>query len=175
MDTDPQILRQVLRYEPETGKLFWLLRHREMFACEADSKKWNARFADCEALTADNGTGYRTGLIFNTKVRAHRVIWAMQTGAWPVVYIDHINGDRADNRWGNLREADASENSRNARLRSDNQSGFRGVTRFGGKWRAEIRLYGKATYLGQFDTPEQAAAAYAEASRRLHGEFGRVA
>jgi hypothetical protein len=177
---DPQRLHVFLTYDPKNGKLFWKERDVSLFSDGKNTAaqkmaKWNGKHANREAFTADNGSGYRGGSLMGKTPRAHRVIWAMQTGRWPTVYIDHINGDRADNRWCNLREADASENSRNAKLRSDNKSGLRGVTLFRGKWRAEICLYGKSTYLGAFASPEQAAAAYAEASRRLHGEFGRVA
>ena len=100
----------------------------------------------------------------------------MQSGAWPEKHIDHINGDPADNRWINLREATISQNCQNRRKPNTNTSGIRGVSwhKTQRKWCANIKLAGKAYYLGSFDTKDAAGAAYAAASANLHGEFGRL-
>ena len=173
----PQVLRELLRYEPETGKLFWLPRPRNMFRCDKDFRQWNAKNANREALTADTGRGYRRGRVLFQSVRAHRAIWAMQTGQWPEDVIDHINGNGMDNRWANLRAASKSQNSHNARRRTDNKTGVKGVTKIANaqKWRAEIRVGGRGKYLGVFNCVTAAAIAYARASAELHGEFGRIA
>lgn len=104
------------------------------------------------------------------KVRMHNLL----TG-WGRV--DHIDGDGLNNRRENLRPATSSQNNRNAKRRSDNTSGFKGVTwrRRERKWAAQIRVDGKNMYLGHFDSPEAAHAAYCKASAELHGEFGRTA
>ena len=175
----PEVLRQLLRYEPETGKLFWLQRGPQWFtrdgcAPEAVAAQWNARYAGQEAFTASLSSGYRTGSIFDCMYRAHRVIWAMTSGKWPLHMIDHINGDRSDNRLTNLREATNAENMQNRGPTRKNATGFKGVIRRGRKFSARIKVDGRTTYLGFHDTAEQAASAYARASADLHSEFGRL-
>lgn len=93
---------------------------------------------------------------------------------WPLV--DHINGDGLDNRRGNLRPATDAGNRRNARLRTDNTSGFKGVYWYKSreKWRAKIYVDGQGKCLGYHATPEEAARAYDAAARELHGEFARL-
>lgn len=105
----------------------------------------------------------------------HRAIMGGPDG----IEVDHINGDGLDNRkrdkTNNLRLATKSQNQCNSRNRADNTSGRKGVSwhKQRGKWAAQIALDGKKQHLGLFETIEQAAIAYAEASARLHGKFGR--
>lgn len=91
--------------------------------------------------------------------------------------VDHIDGDGLNNTLGNLRVATGSQNVCNSRLRSDTRSGFKGVSWDGqtGKWMANIHVNGKRHFLGRYTTPEAAAAAYAAAAPRVHGEFARLA
>jgi transposase len=85
--------------------------------------------------------------------------------------VDHIDGNPLNNRRANLRICTSAENIRNRRKDRDNTSGFKGVTREGSKWLAQI-FYGKRGHrLGRFDTPEQAHVAYCKAARRVYGEF----
>lgn len=105
---------------------------------------------------------------------AHRIAWAMVNGAMPDGDIDHMNRLRGDNRIANLRVATRSQNNFNSTQRSDNASGYRGVSYFKriGRWRADVALgNGKRKYLGSFGTKEAAAAAYDLAAREIHGEF----
>nr|WP_282097566.1 HNH endonuclease [Luteibacter sp. SG786] len=102
---------------------------------------------------------------------AHRIAWFMAHGAWPIHDIDHINGDKSDNRLCNLREATRAQNLSNLGKRANNSTGFKGVFKAKMRWKAQIQIRGKAVYLGQFGTREEASAAYNEASRRLQGEF----
>jgi len=90
--------------------------------------------------------------------------------------VDHRDCDGLNNRRSNLRLATMVQNMLNQGCRRDNASGFKGVTWDKGrsKWRAQIALNKKRHYLGLFDEPEAAHAAYAEASVKFHGEFGRV-
>lgn len=89
--------------------------------------------------------------------------------------LDHANGDGLDNRRCNLRLADQSRNAANNRRRSDNTSGYRGVVREGKRWRAQIGIGGGVKrYLGAFDSPEEAAAAFNAAATELWGEFARL-
>ncbi|HCF4483434.1 TPA: AP2 domain-containing protein [Pseudomonas aeruginosa] len=86
--------------------------------------------------------------------------------------IDHRDGDKLNNRRSNLREATQGENAKNTRLAKNNSSGFKGVSRTAeGRWRARITVGRKEVRLGNFDTREEAAAAYDLAALQLHGEF----
>lgn len=87
--------------------------------------------------------------------------------------IDHRNGKGLDNRRSNLRPATRSQNMMNKGLSKKNTSGFKGVSRSGGRWAAVIGNNGQQVYLGSFDTPQMAALAYDEAARKLHGEHAR--
>lgn len=173
----PQLCRKLLHYEPETGKLFWLPRPREMFSSQRSFKMWHTRYAGHEAFTADDGRGYRNGSILYETLLAHRVVWAIVHGAWPDGEIDHINGDRSDNRLENLRPATAAENQRNQGLPSNNVSGILGVSWNGrrSRWQAKINVGGKTKWLGYFDTLEQAASAraHAEASNGFADGHGK--
>lgn len=88
--------------------------------------------------------------------------------------VDHINGDKIDNRKCNLRIVTNSQNSQNRGARSDNTSGYKGVRSQRGKWRAEIKVNYQTINLGCYSTKEQAARAYDEAARKYFGEFARL-
>lgn len=87
--------------------------------------------------------------------------------------IDHINGNKLDNRKSNLRVCLNEENIRNRNTYSNNSSGFKGVHWHvkDKKWHARIRINGKGIHLGVFDDPKVAYDAYCKASLELHGEF----
>jgi len=89
---------------------------------------------------------------------------------------DHIDGNTLDNRETNLRLATHAQNAHNTKLRKDNTSGYKGVGKHHGtsKWKARIMVDKKPVFLGLYDTPEQAYAAYCEAARKYHGEFARL-
>lgn len=146
-------LKEILRFDSATGKLYWLPRSVEMFVDDRSFKSWTTRFSNKEAFTSYNGNGYKIGRINNRKYFAHRAIWAIEYGEWPLDCIDHINGDRSDNRIENLRHASFQDNSRNSAIRSDNTSGIAGVCwdRVNGKWFAQITISGKNKNLGRFD------------------------
>ncbi len=180
----PDVLRQLLRYEPETGRLFWRERQASMFqsgkgryTADRASKIWHSKYCGMEAFGLDASEGYLRGSMAGHKVYAHRVIWAMQTGAWPADDIDHINGDRSDNSWVNLRSVPRRINAKNAKLRSTNTSGVMGVLQYGnnGKWRSLIMVDGKKIHLGCHDTFESASAARkaAESKYEFHANHGR--
>ena len=94
-------------------------------------------------------------------------------GFWPPQDVDHINGDRADNRISNLRLATRSENLRNKRKFPTNTSGYVGVYCYWqrGNWNARISVNGRNINLGYFATKEDAAQARAEAERKYWGEY----
>ena len=178
----PELLRKLLRYEPDTGKIFWRKRHASMFTDGKQSADhrcaiWNGRYAGKEAFTALDNNGYNHGQIFARMFRAHRVIWALVHGEWPKDQVDHINGVRDDNRIANLREATDAENKRNQKRRSDNTSGITGVWWIKSlkKWRAEINDATGRKYLGCFAAKADAIAARraAEADLCYHENHGR--
>ncbi len=182
-----EVLRQLLDYDPEAGVLRWKERPVGMFqpssyggksvrSAEWSAAKWNTRNAGRVAFTADSGRGYRQGAIFGRTHKAHRVIWVLVYGEWPPEEIDHINGDRSDNRLGNLRLATPSQNAWNKGIYSNNTSGFKGVSWDTGtqKWAANIRVNGRQRRIGVFETAEAAHAAYRDEAANLHGEFART-
>ncbi len=175
-------LALLLRYDPDTGLLYWRKRTEEMFTDGGHSAahtcaRWNSRFAGKEALTKVN-VGYRCGRLNYRYVLAHRVIWKLVTGQ-DAVQVDHIDGDRFNNRWKNLRDVSSSDNHKNAARRSDNTSGAVGVVwhKTKKRWMAGTNLNGKYQYLGLFETFDEAVAARkaAEAKHGFHPNHGRAA
>lgn len=117
------------------------------------------------------GSGYLGVSIGRSKYILHRLIWMYVYGAWPDHDIDHINGDKHDNRIVNLRRVTKSENQHNLGLKKTNTSGFTGVRKSSSRknpWAARITINGKEKYLGCFADKSQAAAAHAAAKRIYH-------
>jgi hypothetical protein len=102
--------------------------------------------------------------------KAHRLAWLLEYGEWPSQDIDHINGDRRDNRIENLRLCTNTQNQANARLRKNNKIGLKGVHRYYNRYIAKCN----GLYLGTFATKEEAHAAYVAASQSIFGEFARI-
>lgn len=102
-----------------------------------------------------------------TYVLMHRLIAACDKAS----QVDHINGDRLDNRRANLRCASAADNRRNARFARRGASGYRGVYPAGSRWMACITVDNRQRYIGTYDTKEEAARARDADARKLHGEF----
>ena len=109
------------------------------------------------------------------KIYMHRLICGVQKDC--SLQIDHIDGDGLNNRSANLRVATASQNQRNQRKKSNNTSGYKGVSFHKSISRYTARIWhdGRQLHIGSFKTAEEAAAAYAKASELFHGEFGRTA
>ncbi|WPZ30721.1 HNH endonuclease signature motif containing protein [Sulfitobacter sp. OXR-159] len=178
----PHILRVLLRYEAETGKLYWRERKADLFSGknpERAKNVWNAHHAGQEAFLIRHKHGYLCGTVFKKRLLAHRVIWALVNGEWPADQIDHINGVRSDNRIVNLRSVSRSENMKNQKRPSDNSSGHTGVYWFAqtSRWTAQITKNRKTICLGYFKDLDQAVAARKKAEQELgfHVNHGRSA
>jgi HNH endonuclease/AP2 domain len=179
-DIDPAILSELLAYCPTTGVLVWKARPVSMFKDGRQSAAhncaiWNGKFADRPALGAIDKRGYRHGHLLNTKVKAHRVIWALVHGVWPKGEIDHINGRKSDNCMENLRLVSHAINSKNMRLKSNNTSGANGVRqRPSGRWAALMEVNGKPITIGTFETKAEAIIARrtAQVEHGFHSNHG---
>lgn len=177
-------LRRLVRYDLAAGKLFWLPRTPDLFrdnprSAAHRSANWNSRYAGKEAFCTRDDVGYLRGVLFKSKVRAHQVVWALAHGEWSSEEIDHINGDRCDNRIANLRTASRSENSRNLKRPVTNTTGTVGVhwDAQRAKWCAAIQVDRVMIQLGRFDRFEDAVAARkgAEREHQFHPNHGRAA
>jgi len=103
--------------------------------------------------------GYLIISIFGKRYKAHRLVF-LYVDNIPVTdefYVDHINGDRSDNRYSNLRMVDFNTNMKNKGIYSNNSTGVIGISKFGDRFRARINMNGKRISLGLFDTIEEAA------------------
>ena len=175
-----ELLRQLLRYDPETGKLYWRERRVEHFRDSATRKAshicalWNVRYSGKEAFCKANYLGYLCGFLLGEHHKAHRIIFALVTGSCPPE-VDHINGIRSDNRWVNLRGVDRREQMKNTAMRSDNTSGAIGVSKEKNSksWRARIANKN----IGFFPTFDLAVEARrkAEIEHGYHPNHGRAA
>jgi len=119
-----------------------------------------------------SGNGYILIGLLGRQVQAHRLAWLYMTGNLPKQDIDHINGNKKDNRWENLRDVSRAENLHNQRKSNKNNiSGYLGVSVKRSKYQARIVAEGKCQSLGVFDTPEEAHEAYIKAKRELHSGY----
>ena len=157
-------------YDPVTGIFTHKARPSGVCSSSRIDNMVRTKFAGRQAGRKSHG--YVTLRIRNVDMRAHRFVWWLTHGEWPQGILDHINGDRSDNRPENLRLADESMNRMNMRLRSDNASGAHGVFFAPSKnrWLAQICVRGKRKQLGSFGTFEEAfAARSAEQARHNFG------
>lgn len=172
----PEVLRQLIKYEPDTGKLFWVERPRSMFPSNWAYLVWNKRYAGQEALAFVGVGGYKTGRIFKFGMRAHRAAWAIHYGEWPVGFLDHANRDKLDNRIDNLRLCTARENSANKSKKKNASSEYMGVSfnKRIGKWSASMSVDRRKKHLGFFAEEVSAAMAYDKAAIEMHGKFANL-
>jgi len=148
-------LRELLHYDPETG-VFTRRLKRGGYA--AGSRV---------GYTAPDGRVLVS--VDNKNFRAHRLVWLYVHGEWPSNDVDHINGDPSDNRLCNLRDVPHMVNLQNrVRPTRANRHGLIGVTKNHDRFMAQIKIDGRRVYIGTYDTPEEASAAYLEAKRKHH-------
>lgn len=156
-------LRELFNYDPETG-----IVTRRM----AVSVKCRAG----DVVGHREARGYVHTTVDWRPIRLHQLIWIYVHGRIDGE-IDHVNGDKSDNRLSNLRPANRSQNMSNKPLDRRNKSGFKGVhwSKKDRCWVAQIQVNRKTIHLGSFGEARAAAAVYAEAAKQHFGEFVRAA
>ena len=162
----PQItqnqLRELLRYDPETGLLWWMRR------------KSGSRYPITVPAGVTRKDGYRVIGLNYGRHYGHHLAWLYMTGEWPENEIDHINGDPSDNRWVNLRAATHAQNLANKKREKGNVSGYKGVwLEQNNKYYCDVRANGIKVRGGPFLTAEAAFALREAIAKILHGEFAR--
>ena len=177
MKMSPEDLHLFLDADFQKGLLTWKPRGREFFKSDRSHRIWNIRFAGKLAFEAAHPDGYKQGSMMGKLYLKHRVMMAMKLGYWPE-YVDHINGNRSDNRIENLRPATKVENGCNAATPSSNTSGRIGVSwnKRDQRWTAYITLNQRRKSLGNFKTFEEAVECRKanEISYGFHPNHGRM-
>lgn len=173
-----ETLDQVLKYDPDTGSFFWRVRPVTLFTTGDTTDRprsamhacnqWNSRWAGKPAATCKKDGYHYVHFNYRTEL-AHRLAYKIMTGQDPVE-IDHIDGNRSNNKWSNLRNVSRSDNFRNLALKKTNTSGCHGVSfrKRQQKWTAIINI-------GSFDSKEEAIMARKkyEALLGFHPNHGR--
>lgn len=155
-------LRTAFRYDPDAGLFYWRVKRSS-----------NQDVGDIAGSRRGGRADYWRLRFDGVEYEAHRVAWLFMTGAWPDGLIDHRDLDKLNNRWLNLRPATVAQNSANARGRGAHPKGV--TLHRNGRYQAQVKASGRNHYLGLFDSPEEAHAAYVVAATRYFGEYARAA
>lgn len=171
-----ELARQFLDYCPDNGTFTWRLLPPETLAasgCRSSDYMTRRHNNSRAGKVAGHKEDYtRIGLL-GTSYKAHRLAWMMHYETAPSGHIDHLNGDKHDNRICNLRDVSCSTNARNREARSGSNSGFRGVhLEAWGRYRAHGFANGKSHHLGMFKTVDEAIGAR-RAFDEQHGFINR--
>lgn len=160
---------ELLDYDPATGIFRW----------KVERNSYGGKIRPGQEAGGINPIGYVQIKLFGLYYRAQQIAWLVMTGEWPPSgrEVDHINRNRADNAWANLRLATRSQNNMNAGLRSDNKSGQKGVgqRKDTGRWYARVTVDRRVILLGHFDSFDDAVAARRAAERQYFGSFAAAA
>lgn len=158
----------------ETLVTFQVLNSRAIYDSES------GRFYKKERIDVDDcSSGYRKISVTvggkRVFVKAHRAAFLLMTGEWPKDEVDHIDLDKSNNRWKNLRHATMAENRTNVRVRPNCISKMKGAhyRKSINKWSSKISINGKPIHLGIFDSPEKAHMAYCSAVEKYKKDFLR--
>lgn len=165
-------LAECFTYDDASGVLYWKERPTRHFKNVRALNTFNAKYPGKKAGRLD-ANGYCTVKVSGKRYMIHRVVWALFAGSYPEngLEIDHVDRNRSNNRFYNLRLATRHQNSCNQKPRIDNTTGFKGVGRQNGRWRATTIHKGRFIHLGVFDSPELAHEFYCLASDMLRGAF----
>lgn len=161
-------LKSILNYDPLSGEFIWRSR--------ADrSPWWNNRYGGKRAGYI-SPIGYCHIGINDRLYAAHRLAWIIMTGEDTRDQIDHIDCNKSNNAFANLRRASHAQNQQNRHAQSNSASGIKGVCwhKGGRKWAAKLKVGKRYYHLGLFDTIDDAASAYAAAVKEHHGAFART-
>lgn len=157
------LLKSLLHYDQDTGIFTWLVKPRR------------AVYPGAVAGHKHKANGYWQIKINNRHYLAHRLAWLYMTGLWPIDQIDHIDGNRSNNCWFNLRAATASQNGANMKPQFDKDTKGVRYRKDRSCWTAYIRVNGVLYWLGSFQTKENAEQAYAKAADKHFGSYKRIA
>lgn len=161
--TLPAEIFDYFEYDPDTGIIRWKVSCRKM------QKGQIAGTPDYQ--------GYIMIRLKGKLYKAHRIAFALGHNTVDIPDIlDHINGDKKDNRLVNLRAATVQQNNYNQRKQKNTTSKYKGVSWHPRhqKWQARIRINGKQKHLGYYTSEEEAYAAYCKVAVELHGEFANL-
>ncbi|MNZ66733.1 hypothetical protein D3C78_849640 [compost metagenome] len=152
--------KSIIDYDPETGE-FDRIDGRSL-----------RRFTNTSGYLCFRIEAERGGELI--RVRSHRLAWLIMTGESPAV-LDHINGDRTDNKWSNLRKVDKAANAWNRAKAKNNKSGVKGVSETkDGKWACRVDVRGRRHWLGAYADIELAEFIVAEFRLSMHGEYANA-
>lgn len=156
---DQTELHSMFEYKPETGDLVWRYNR-------------SPRARSGAAVGIVHASGYKVTHIRKKNYLVHRLVWALHHGKYPS-QLDHINGNKLDNRIENLRECTSRQNGANKGLQRNNKTGFKGVSYCSrqNRYQATCRVDGKKKWLGYFDSAEAASSAYQQFAMKAHGDF----
>jgi hypothetical protein len=151
-------LKECLHYDPETGIFTWNERPESHFKTIGSGKAWNTKYANEIAGSRYSKTGYTLISINYTLYYAHRLAFLYVEGYIPENHVDHIDKNKLNNQWDNLREVSVQCNLQNSHLSSANTSGVTGVywEVARKKWVAQITISIRNFILGRFDRFEDA-------------------
>lgn len=168
-----EYLNTILRCDYDTGVVYWKERPREDFK----NQKLYSYFINNtlpNPAGTNKGDGYLIIWLDGKLYRLHRIIWKMYYGEDPKHFIDHINGDRSDNRIVNLRDATHSENNRNrAKISDKNTTGYTGIIycEARNKYRTVIMYNNKTIHIGEFEDINEARVRRVMLEKALYKEF----
>lgn len=161
-----ETLHKLLICDAVAGTLVWRERDASMFkngkqSAEHNCNCWNGKHANKAAFITTHSRGYKKGSVLGVQLYTHRVIWAMETGEWPVDQIDHEDHKRANNKFGNLSEASSQTNGKNQSMHNTNTSGHTGVVWYKrcSLWQSQIVVNGKYIFLGRYEDINEAISA----------------
>jgi hypothetical protein len=157
LDLTADDVRALFDYDDERGLLIWKSRPREHFTTDRQYAYWNTRYVGQPAGCVK--AGRRHVAVFKRQYLAYRLVWLWTYGEWPDEYVDHIDGNSANDRIENLRSVSHAENCRNVKHKRRSLDLPMGVYRHREKYTARLNANGKNQYLGLFETVGEAHAA----------------
>jgi len=160
LDISNCYLRSIIKYDKSSGLFYWI-------------KPPSNRVRAGDVAGSKEPNGYIIIGVNGTAIQASRLAWFYVKGVWPPKMVDHINLNRSDNRWINLRLASNAQNKCNSKKHKDNKSGYKGVFWEKGckKWRVQIHADGRRVHVGVYKNLIDAARAYDAAAIKFHGAF----